>query len=106
VKRIYLYQWNADSTTQVWDSGLVGPFGETRPAFAVLARFAGKDPSKAPGDQPTTPAPAPPPNEEPPPTSSAQPPAQEQQPPPAQQPPPPPPSPPPPSCILGIICGL
>jgi hypothetical protein len=38
VRRVYLYQWNADSPKQVWDSGLIGPRGDARPAFNVLAR--------------------------------------------------------------------
>ena len=38
VRRVYLYQWNATSSKQVWDSGLIGPRGDTRPAFNVLAR--------------------------------------------------------------------
>lgn len=38
VGRVYLYQWNADSPKQVWDSGLIGPRGDARPAFSVLAR--------------------------------------------------------------------
>ncbi len=106
VQRVYLYQWNANSTTQVWDSGLIGPFGETRPAFGVLARAMGRDPAKAPGDQPTQPSP-PPPNEQPPPADSSRPPPSNGAPPPspspAPQPPPPPaPLPAPPPCTLPI----
>lgn len=109
IRRVYLYQWNANSTTQVWDSGLIGPFGETRPGFGVLARAMGRDPDQAPGDQPVQPSP-PPPNEQPPASDSSQPPASNDtssgsgsgsgsQPPPSNPVPPPPA---PPACTLPI----
>jgi hypothetical protein len=90
VRRVYLYQWNASASAQAWDSGLIGPLGDARPAFAVLARARGRDPDRAPGYHPANPAP-PPPNEEPPPTSSAPPPAQ-------------PSAPPPTSSCVAIVC--
>ncbi|MGZ4278400.1 MAG: hypothetical protein ACXVFK_15895 [Solirubrobacteraceae bacterium] len=104
IRRVYLYQWNANSPTQVWDSGLIGPFGETRPAFAVVARAMGRDPSKAPGDQPTQPSP-PPPNEQPPASDSSQPSPSDggSQPQPAPAPAPSPvPVPAPPPCTLPV----
>jgi hypothetical protein len=96
VRRVYFYQWNATSATQVWDSGFIGPYGEPRAAFAVLARARGRNPARAPG-HPSTPAP-PPLNEEPPPTSSSPP------PPPTDPAPAPGPAPPSPPCLLGILC--
>ena len=73
IRRVYLYQWNANSTTQVWDSGLIGVFGERRPGFDVLARAMGRDPNRAPSGAPAAPGP-PPFNEQPPPTDSSKPP--------------------------------
>jgi hypothetical protein len=97
IRRVYLYQWNADSLTQAWDSGIIDPFGLKRPSYAVLARHRGRDPRKAPPDPvfggkpeppPAAPAPAPPPQQE--------------------QPPPPPPAeePPPQECLFGPLCPL
>jgi len=62
IDRVYLYQWNADSLFEAWDSGLIDPFGQRRPAFAVVARFRGLDPMKAPPDPkfPLPPVPVPP----------------------------------------------
>src|SRR4051812_38224820 len=34
--RVYIYQWNAGPAPATWDSGLVGPAGELRPAFEVV----------------------------------------------------------------------
>jgi hypothetical protein len=48
VERLYLYQWNSLSPEDVWDSGLIGPSGRTRPGFAALARFLGRNPLQAP----------------------------------------------------------
>jgi hypothetical protein len=38
IKRVYLYEWNAVSTKDTWDTALIGPTGKTRPAYAVLKR--------------------------------------------------------------------
>ena len=38
VSRIYHYQWQV-TTTGGWDSALIGPDGQVRPAYNVLARF-------------------------------------------------------------------
>jgi hypothetical protein len=40
VERVYLYHWNASTTEDTWDSGLVGPLPELaeRPALRVLRR--------------------------------------------------------------------
>ena len=48
LRRIYLYQWNANSLLQTWDSGLIDSFNNTRPAFDELARYMGRDPKKVP----------------------------------------------------------
>jgi hypothetical protein len=102
IERVYLYQWNADSLFQAWDSGLIGPFGERRPAYDIVARFRGRNPKKAPGDpkfpppaQPAPPGPAGPGAEQPPPSS----PPPSQQPPPQQQPPPEQPT-----CVVPPLC--
>ncbi|HEY3188789.1 MAG TPA: glycosyl hydrolase [Solirubrobacteraceae bacterium] len=98
IRRVYLYQWNADSLFQAWDSGLIDPFGHRRPAFDVLARHAGRDPRGAPADPVfTEPAEPPPASEQPPPSQGGPPPQDPQQPPPQN---PPPQDPPPPSCTL------
>ena len=36
VTRVYLYEWNAASTSDAWDSALIGPMGHARPAYHVL----------------------------------------------------------------------
>jgi hypothetical protein len=36
VTRVYLYNWSTPSGELTWDSGLIGPDGLPRPAFAVL----------------------------------------------------------------------
>lgn len=38
ITRAYLYQWNASSRLDTWDSALIGPDGRARPALAVLTR--------------------------------------------------------------------
>lgn len=97
VRRVYLYQWNADSLTQRWDSGLIDPFGQRRPAFDVVARAHGRDPATAPGD-PYFPGVSPPPGPGTPPPGPGTPPS----PPPPSEPPPPGPKPPP--CFLVLVC--
>jgi hypothetical protein len=98
IDRIYLYQWNADSLVQNWDSGLIGPFGEARPGFAMLARHRGLDPAQAP------PATGPPPASDPSPPGPAGP-GAEQQPPPEPEPAPPPAEPEEP-CLVPLLCEL
>jgi hypothetical protein len=100
IERVYLYQWNADSLFQAWDSGLIDPFNQRRPAYAVVARFLGRDPNRAPADPAfISPTPAPP---------GPAGPGAEQQPPPSSPPPsggsPPPPSEPPPTCVVPPLC--
>ena len=91
IRRVYFYQWNADSLFQAWDSGFIDPFGRHREAFDVLARWAGRDPRRAPKDPPFRTTPTPPPDsEQPPPSQGGPPPQQSQNPPPN----------PPPSCTL------
>jgi hypothetical protein len=36
ITRVYLYHWNASSTTDSWDSALIGPTGKRRRAFSIL----------------------------------------------------------------------
>ena len=38
ITRIYVYHWSSSSTTDTWDSALVGPDDRRRPALAVLQR--------------------------------------------------------------------
>jgi hypothetical protein len=38
ITRVYLYHWNVRSIYDTWDSALIGPDGERRPAFWVLER--------------------------------------------------------------------
>ena len=101
IARVYLYQWNADSLFQAWDSGIIDPFGQRRPSYAVLARFVGRNPSKAPADPkfpfppaPPPPGPAGPGAEQPPPSGSSS------SPPPSS----PPPQEPQPNCPLPPLC--
>lgn len=77
IARVYLYQWNADSLFEAWDSGLIDPFGQRRPAYSIVARYQHKNPAKAPADpkfpfppQPAPPGPAGPGAEQPPPSGS------------------------------------
>jgi hypothetical protein len=41
VKRVYLYNWTGSKPTDRFDSGLVGPDGRPRPAYAALKRALG-----------------------------------------------------------------
>jgi hypothetical protein len=43
VQRVYLYHWNTGTGdgARSWDSGLIGPDDQTRPAFAVLQSMLG-----------------------------------------------------------------
>jgi hypothetical protein len=47
IKRVYLYQWEADDDA-AWDSALVGSGGRLRPAFKVAAQFLRRDVTHAP----------------------------------------------------------
>jgi hypothetical protein len=47
IKRVYLYQWAAVDTAP-WDSALLGPRGQLRPAFKVAAQFLQRDVTHAP----------------------------------------------------------
>jgi polysaccharide biosynthesis protein PslG len=38
IERVYLYDWNASTPYDTWDSALVGPDGKSRPAMRVLQR--------------------------------------------------------------------
>jgi hypothetical protein len=56
VTRLYYYQWRVPHTLQwarqhgtlSWDSGLIRPECSARPAFSVIARALGRDPSRQP----------------------------------------------------------
>jgi hypothetical protein len=37
IQRVYLYEWNAQTPHDAWDSALIAPSGAPRPAYAVLA---------------------------------------------------------------------
>lgn len=58
ITRVYLYHWNIHKFDASWDSGLIDQAGNARPGFDSLARFQGRDPSKAPKGPPPRPAPA------------------------------------------------
>jgi hypothetical protein len=47
ITRVYLYQWEADDAAP-WDSALLGPRGQLRPAFKVAAQFLKRDVTHAP----------------------------------------------------------
>jgi hypothetical protein len=38
ITRVYLYHWNSVRGPKTWDSALIGPTGQPRPAFRVLER--------------------------------------------------------------------
>jgi hypothetical protein len=38
IRRVYIYDWNALTPYDTWDSALIGPDGRPRPAFRVLER--------------------------------------------------------------------
>lgn len=38
IQRVYIYQWSANNTTDVFDAGLVNPNGTPRQAYAVVKR--------------------------------------------------------------------
>jgi hypothetical protein len=38
IRRVYLYDWNADPVFHAWDSALVAADGRARPALDVLRR--------------------------------------------------------------------
>jgi hypothetical protein len=104
IARVYLYQWNADSIFQTWDSGLIDPFGQRRPAYSIVARFLGRDPAKAPADPkfPFPPKPAPPGPAGPGAEQAPPPPPPPSNPPPSSPPPPQPNCPLPPICVPGV----
>jgi hypothetical protein len=42
IKRIYIYHWNTpEGSAETWDSGLIGPDGQERPALSVLRDVLG-----------------------------------------------------------------
>lgn len=45
IQRLYLYSWSSGSGDLTWDSGLVGPDGQARPALNVVRRYLGLAPT-------------------------------------------------------------
>ena len=39
IARVYLYQWDAGSKSEPWDSGFVSSAGQPRPALGVLKQI-------------------------------------------------------------------
>jgi hypothetical protein len=69
ITRLYIYNWFGVPRTERFDSGLVDPLGEPRPAYRVVHRHLarpGGNPEPPPSDAPPPP-PGPPPPEPPPP---------------------------------------
>ena len=58
ITHVYLYSWSTGELDRSWDSGLIGPYGETRPALDVVRGWLGlgpADPTPIPPDlQPAT----------------------------------------------------
>lgn len=48
IQRIYLYSWSSVGDLN-WDSGIVGPAGEARPALNVVRRYLGLGPTQVSG---------------------------------------------------------
>jgi hypothetical protein len=56
IRRIYYYQWRVPKTLSwvrkhgkiTWDSGLINPNCSLRPAFGIVARVLGRNPSRTP----------------------------------------------------------
>src|SRR3954453_18709280 len=42
IRRVYIYQWNANSLFQTWDSGIIDPFGQRRAALPRPAPSGGR----------------------------------------------------------------
>jgi hypothetical protein len=104
IERVYLYHWNVDRFQPTWDSGLVDHLGVARPGFAVLARWLGRDPSRAPAAPALPPGPSAPlppgANPPPPPPPSGEPGQPQPSPAPAPSEPPPPEE----ECTLVNLC--
>ncbi len=48
IKRVYLYSWSTAPNDLTWDSGVIGPNGEERPALEVVRSYLGREASGAP----------------------------------------------------------
>jgi hypothetical protein len=48
ITRVYVYHWNSEPGPKTWDSALIGPTGQPRPAFRVLERVLGERGVSAP----------------------------------------------------------
>src|SRR3954451_14204185 len=48
IRRVYIYQWNANSLFQTWDSGIIEPFGQRRGGVHAPPRAVGPPHPEAP----------------------------------------------------------
>ena len=57
IKRVYLYSWSTAPNDKTWDSGVIGPKGDERPALRVVRCFLGPcEPRRDFGTIPVPPA--------------------------------------------------
>jgi hypothetical protein len=49
ITRVYVYHWNSQPGPKTWDSGLIGPTGQPRPAYRVFVRVLAEIALRAPG---------------------------------------------------------
>ncbi len=57
IKRVYLYSWSTAPNDKTWDSGVIGPKGDERPALRIVRCFLGRcEPSMDFGTIPVPPA--------------------------------------------------
>jgi hypothetical protein len=48
ITRVYVYHWNSHPGPKTWDSGLIGPTGQPRPAYRVFTRVLAEIASATP----------------------------------------------------------
>jgi hypothetical protein len=48
ITRVYVYHWNSQPGPKTWDSGLIGPTGQPRPAYRVFTRVLAEIASATP----------------------------------------------------------
>jgi hypothetical protein len=46
LQRVYVYHWNMTPARENWDSALIGPLGNPRPALAIVQREAARETSR------------------------------------------------------------
>jgi hypothetical protein len=39
IQRVYIYQWSANNSTDIFDAGLVNPDGSPRQAYGIVKRY-------------------------------------------------------------------